>query len=117
MKQEAINLESPSLAVARAVGEEAGNRAAGRAERAVSDFREKAAAFMLRFLAENGGVSSSELMTDAAVQSGIKVSDTRAFGPVFQSLAREDKIAFDGYVRRTKGHGSAGGKRWRLVLG
>ena len=118
MNQATLDFDAPvatPLATARAAGEEAGNRAADRAERAAPDFRERAQAFVIKYLAEHG-VSSSELITDAAVLSGIVVPDTRAFGPIFLALMRKNKIAFDGFVPRRKGHGSAGGKRWRLVL-
>ncbi len=119
MTQQVLDFTAPiPLAAARAAGEEAGNRAADRAERATAEFREKAATCFLKYLAaQPGGLSTGELMTDAAKQAGIRPPDDRAFGPVFQALSRGNKIAFDGFVPRTKGHGSAGGKRWRLVLG
>lgn len=114
MSQLALDFTTPTLAAARAAGEEAATRAADRAERADPEFRERAQAFVLSYLEERG-VSSSELITDAAKLAGIRPPDDRAFGAVYKVLASKNRIAFAGYCARVKGHGTAGGRLWRLV--
>lgn len=114
MSQLALDFTAPRLAAARAAGERLSEKAADRAEREFAEFREKARAFVLAYL-EQHGISSSELITDAAALSGIQVPDTRAFGAIYRRLAAENKIAFAGHCTRTKGHGTAGGRLWRLV--
>ena len=102
-----------SIDFARALGTEAGERCADKAEQVVEGFRETAAAFMVAYLRQHG-VSTSELMTDAAKLAGIEPHDDRAFGPVIATLARKKLIEFDGFCARRKGHGTAGGRRWKL---
>lgn len=116
MTQLALDFTAPRLAAARAAGEHLSEKAADRAEREFAEFREKARAFVLTYLAQHG-VSSSELITDAAVLAGIRVPDTRAFGAIYRRLAAENKIAFAGHCLRVKGHSTAGGRLWRLVQG
>ncbi len=103
-----------TVAHARAAGEVAGQRAADKAERADDGFRERAQAFVLGYLAQHGA-SSGELMTDAAKLAGIKPPDDRAFGPVYAVLARRGLIVAAGFCARRKGHGTAGGRVWRLA--
>jgi hypothetical protein len=99
---------------ARQRGEAAGQRAADRAERQDDGFRERAAAFVLGYLAQHG-ISSGELVTDAAKLAGIRPPDDRAFGPVYGTLSRQGKIVAAGFCARVKGHGTAGGRLWRLA--
>lgn len=103
-----------TVAHARAAGAAAGERAADKAERADDGFRERAQAFVLGYLAQHG-TSSGELMTDAAKLAGIKPHDDRAFGPVYAVLARRGLIVAAGFCARRKGHGTAGGRVWRLA--
>jgi hypothetical protein len=98
---------------ARKDGEVAGQRAADRAERESDGFRERAQAFVLGYLAQHG-VSSGELITDAAKLAGIQPPDDRAFGPVYGALSRSGKIVAAGFCARIKGHGTAGGRLWRI---
>jgi hypothetical protein len=114
MNQASLNFEAPALATARAAGELLAEKAADRAERSDPDFRERAQTFVLRYLTEYG-ISSSELITDAAVLAGISPPDTRAFGSVYRKLSRENKIVCAGFCARAKGHGTAGGRLWRLA--
>lgn len=106
-------MEQLSLDLARAEGDRMGNMAADRAERADAGFRAKASSFVLDYL-QRHGVSSGELITDAAKLAGIVPPDDRAFGPVYGSLARKGRIAFAGFCARRKGHGTAGGRLWKL---
>lgn len=102
------------LEAARHIGEGMADKAADRAERADAEFRRRAAEFVLAYLEEHG-VSSSELITDAAKLAGIRPPDDRAFGSVYRSLSNQNRIAFAGYCARVKGHGTSGGRLWRLV--
>lgn len=101
-------------AAARKAGERAGNLAADKAEREANGFRERATAFVLGYLQQHG-VSSGELITDAAKLAGIKPPDDRAFGPVYATLARKGRIVAAGFCMRRKGNGTAGGRLWRLA--
>ncbi len=119
MSQLALIFDAPpapayTVQHARAAGEVAGERAADKAERADDGFRERAQAFVLGYLAQHG-TSSGELMTDAAKLAGIKPPDDRAFGPVYAVLARRGMIVAAGFCARRKGHGTAGGRVWRLA--
>ena len=114
MNQLSMDFETPSLNVARAMGVEGMRRAAEHAERVEPDFREQAQAFVLAYLAEHG-VSSGELITDAAKLAGIRPPDDRAFGSIYAVLSRRNQIAFAGFCLRKKGHSTAGGRIWRLV--
>lgn len=101
-------------AAARKAGERAGNLAADKAEREATGFRERAEAFVCGYLKQHG-VSSGELVTDAAKLAGIKPPDDRAFGPVYKSLARRGLIAQAGWCLRRKGNCTGGGRLWRLA--
>jgi hypothetical protein len=114
MQQYSLDFTPPPLAQARAVGQVAGELAERRASRAVSDFSERAKAHILEQL---GTLSeaSGERLTDGCKAAGIKPPDDRAFGPVYGALVRENLIRCIGFVPRAKGHGTAGGRVWRLV--
>lgn len=117
MSQLALLFEPPPprpYAPARAAGERAGKLAANKAERQDDGFRERAAQFVLGYLAQHG-VSSGELITDAAKLAGIRPSDDRAFGPVYAKLLRDKKIRVTGVVARMKGHGCLGAKTYELA--
>lgn len=103
-----------TVAQARAAGSVAGELAADKAERMDDGFRERAHAFVLGYLAQHGP-SAGEDITDAAVMAGIKPAELRAFGPVYATLARRGLIACVGYCARRRGHGTAGGRVWRLA--
>ncbi len=115
MTQATLALGAPPIAAARAAGQEAADRCAARAQRQDPTFRERAEAFVLQYLKANG-VSSSELITDAAKLAGIRPLEDRAFGVVYREPARANKIAFAGYCIRRKGHATSGGRLWRLVI-
>jgi len=119
MSQAALLFEAPAAKAytvthARAAGEKAGRLAADKADRMEAGFSERAAAFVLGYLAQHG-ISSGELVTDAAKLAGIRPPDDRAFGPVYATLARRGRIVAAGFCLRRKGNGTAGGRLWRLA--
>lgn len=97
---------------------EAGNQAAtaclNKAQGIDPTFAEKATAAILAHL-RTTGQASGEVLTDIAIAHGARPHDQRAFGPVFQSLARKGLIRTVSFCMRTKGHGTAGGRIWALV--
>jgi len=112
--QLSIDLDAPPLPVARAIGHEAAERAAERAERADPSFRERAMFFVVAYL-ERHGQASGESITDAAKAADICPPDDRAFGAVYAGLVRQGLIVCAGFCPRRKGHGTAGGRVWRLA--
>lgn len=112
--QLAIDFDTPALPVAQALGEIGMKRALDRAEADEPGFSERAQAFVLEYLRVHG-VSSGELITDACKLAGIKPPDDRAFGPVYSKLARAGFIEPAGFCARRKGHGTSGGRLWRLA--
>lgn len=94
---------------ARKLGSEAGARAADKAEQQDPEFREKALAFIVAYIRQQGE-ATGESATLAAVLAGIKPQDQRAFGPVYAKAIKQGLIRVIGYVPRVRGHGSAGGK-------
>ena len=109
-----ISAGLPPLQIARQQGAVMGELAADRAERADPTFRERAQAHVLAYLKDHG-TSSGELITDACKLAGIRPPDDRAFGPVYAGLARKGMIVSAGFCARRKGHGTAGGRLWRLA--
>jgi hypothetical protein len=104
----------PPRSPARAVGEEAAQACADKAER-VADFdTEGAGRFILGWLARYGQMSGEQLV-NAAQEHGHRPHDARAFGSVFSTLSRKNLIRCVGYCEREKGHGTAGGRLWGLV--
>jgi hypothetical protein len=101
------------------------DQALARAERAMvvvelnandfySQFSARASAFVVDYLSAHGA-ASGEAITNACRAAGIVPHDDRAFGPVYQRLARSGRILKCGYCPRTKGHGTSGGIVWRLA--
>lgn len=114
MNQSCLNFDAPPMPIAHALGAIGMRRAADHAERDAPGFSGRAQAFVLTYLAEHG-ISSSELLTDACQLAGITAADGRAFGSVYRTLARRGLIVFAGYCARAKGHGTSGGRLWRLA--
>lgn len=78
-------------------------------------FAEKARTAILRHLRACPGLQcSGEELVDVARAHGAVPPDDRAFGSVFQTLARKGLIRTVGYTVRRKGHGTAGGRVWAL---
>jgi hypothetical protein len=115
VSQAAFDFETPTLPVARAIGEAAMRCAIDRADRDEPGFSERAKAFVIQYLTERG-TASGEDITDACKAAGIVPADDRAFGPVYSTLRRRSAIAFAGFCARRKGHGTAGGCLWRLHM-
>jgi hypothetical protein len=84
------------------------------AAKAGATFTAQAKAEALAFLA---GVeaASGEAITDVVKSRGVIPHDDRAFGAVYASLAKAGRIKAIGYVPRNKGHGTAGGRLWKLA--
>lgn len=79
------------------------------------DFPAKAEKFILEHLAIVKQCPGEEL-TDVARAKGAIPHDDRAFGGVFQRLSRRNLIRTVGFCERKKGHGTAGGRVWGIVL-
>jgi hypothetical protein len=114
MNQLTINFDAPPLPVAAALGQAGAQLAADRAERHLPGFTERAQAFVVAYLQQHGP-ASGEAITDACKGAGIVPPDDRAFGAVYQGLARRGVIEVAGWCLRRKGHGTAGGRVWRLA--
>lgn len=97
--------------VARKLGAEAGERAA---DRAGSDFAERALDFITRYVAQQSGPVPGESVTLAAKAAGIIPPDDRAFGPVYAKAIRAGKIRVAGFCARVRGHGTAGGRLYTV---
>lgn len=85
-----------------------------KAEAACPGFVWKAQQVTVKLLHAFGQASSEEL-TDAIKACGLKPHDDRAFGAVYQGLARAERIRVVDSCARRKGHGTAGGRVWALV--
>lgn len=109
-----FDFDTPPAEQARAVGQVAADNAEQRAEHREPGFSERAAKhilFSLSHLIE----ASGEALTDLCKRDGITPPDDRAFGGVYARLVREGRIRCVGFVSRAKGHGTAGGRVWRLA--
>lgn len=105
--------DEPRRTRARARGETASVACTEKAER-VSDFdAEKACAWVLSHLAKYGP-TSSEYLTDGMKLAGMVPHDDRAFGQVYRKLSTDKVIVKCGSCDRIKGHGTSGGRIWRL---
>lgn len=114
MNQVAIDFEASPMVQARAVGQVAAELAQQRAERKDPDFTERAKAHILEQLRLRGE-ASGETLTDSCKAAGIAPANDRAFGSVYSSLARAGEISCVGFCLRAKGHGTAGGRVWRIA--
>ena len=89
--------------------------ALGRIEEAAgSAFVEAACAIVLEHLTRNGP-TTAEALTNECKRRGAVPHDDRAFGPVYLRLMRRGQIEPCGTAIRTKGHGTAGGRIWKLI--
>ena len=105
---------TPSLDQARAAGQASAEQAERRALAAVPDFSLRARRHVLAVLAGQGDVSGEDL-TNSCKAAGIVPHDDRAFGAVYAWLVRTGQIRCVGMVARKKGHGTSGGRVWRLI--
>lgn len=99
---------------AMAAGEAGGAKCLDAAERRDPHFGERARSAILAHL-QAVQQCSGEVLTDVARAHGAVPHDDRAFGPIFQGLARRGLIRCVGYCLRSKGHATAGGRVWSLV--
>jgi hypothetical protein len=110
MEQLSFTLDAP-----RAIGRAAAELAQVRAERDEPGFSERARAHILAQLARHHEMSGEDL-TDSCVAAGIVAKDGRAFGGIFAALVRGNLIrCVRADLPRARGHGTSGGRAWRLV--
>jgi len=100
----------PLVALCR--GQAAAQACLAKAERVTAFDAGRARAAVLEVLAD-GQARSGEQLVDHCQRLGIVPHDARAFGAVFLKLKRMGLIEEAGFVARTKGHGTAGGRLWR----
>jgi hypothetical protein len=68
-----------------------------------------------KFIARHGAAGvCGESVTDWLKTQGHRPHDDRAFGAVFGGLSRQKRIVCIGHTDRRKGHGTSGGKIWRI---
>lgn len=99
----------------RQAGQEAADRCLAKAERVASFDSEGCQKFIVGWLIRHGE-QSGELLTDAAKAHGFKPHDDRAFGSVYKSLVRKNRIRCVGFCMRAKGHACSGGRVWAAIL-
>jgi len=106
----------PLFAKPAAAGHAAAAACAAKAERTTAFDAGRARAAVLELLAD-GQARSGEQLVDHCVGLGLVPHDARAFGAVIGTLARRGQIEAVGFVPRSKGHGTSGGRLWRLSRG
>ena len=116
LDREPAKLNRPAVlaAIARKAGEAAIAAGERKAAKVAPAFTSAACAHILAYLAAHGK-SSGELLTDSCKLAGIKSSDDRHFGAVFQRLIRDGAIRWAGPCKRIKGHASRGGSLYELA--
>lgn len=120
MTQLALLLQPPRLdrtdamRAAKRQGDAAIAAGAAKASSIDPGFIENACAHIKEYLKEHG-TSSGELLVDSCKLAGISSTSDKHFGVVFRRLLNLRVIRFVGFVPRTKGHGSAGGKTYALA--
>jgi len=107
-------LTTISLDQARAAGQASVEQAGRHASMSVPDFSLRARMHVLAVLAGQGAASGEQL-TKSCKDAGIVPHDDRAFGAVYAWLVRTGQLQCVGMVPRTKGHGTSGGRVWRLI--
>lgn len=107
--------EQLAIDFARAQGDTGMRRAASRADRVAGPrFSERVADYFLAVLATRGPQTGEDL-TDAARAAGFMPETDRAFGAAFKRILRHGaEIDPNAVVHRRKGHGSTGGKLYRM---
>jgi|SRR6185312_3128332 len=105
---------SIDFTAARELGEQAANACLAKARKADPEFSEKAAAAILAHL-KAVRQASGEKLVDVAIAHGARPHDSRAFGGVFQGLARKGLIeCLRSDLPRARGHGTSGGRLWSI---
>lgn len=104
-----------TLAEAKAAGYVAAARCEAKAKR-VADFDFEGACDFIRLYLASYGATSGERLVIAAIASGHRVHDARAYGSVFRTLAARGQIkCLRSDLPRVFGHGTSGGKLWCVV--
>lgn len=86
-----------------------------KAQRVSPDFIARACDHIKLYLRDHGR-TSGEILTDSCKMAGIVSTDDRHFGGVFRKLLDAQQIRRVAVgVKRSKGHGSAGGSAYELV--
>lgn len=112
--QDAREAPPTSLDRACAVGQAPAEQTELRVSAAAPDFSLRARRHVVAVLAGQGDVSGEDL-TNSCKAAGIVPHDDRAFGAVYAWLVRTGQIRCVGMVARKKGHGTSGGRVWRLL--
>jgi hypothetical protein len=102
----------PLFAKPAAAGHAAAAACTAKAERTTAFDAGRARAAVLDLLAD-GQARSGEQLVDHCQRLGIVPHDARAFGAVFGKLKRDGLIEEAGFVPRSKGHGTSGGRLWK----
>lgn len=112
---EPLKLDRPAVLgmIARQMAEAAIAAGERKAAKVAPAFTSAACAHILAYLKAHGR-SSGELLTDSCKLAGIKSSDDRHFGAVFQRLLRDGAIQWVAPCKRIKGHASRGGSLYEL---
>lgn len=96
----------------REVGLALADKCADKAVRVASFDTEGARKFIVGWLRRHGP-QSGEALVQAATDHGFRPHDNRAFGAVFNKLARDKAIVcLRSDLPRERGHGTSGGKLW-----
>jgi hypothetical protein len=77
-------------------------------------FGDQAAAFVVEYLRTHGP-QTGERLTDECWVAGIRAPNPKAVGGVYLRLLRRGLIEVCGSAPRRKGHGTSGGKVYRLA--
>jgi hypothetical protein len=102
-----------SFEASREAGKAASEACTAKALRSDPTFVQKAQEAILAHLRVVGS-ASGETLTNVAIAHGARPHDQRAFGSVFSGLSKKHLIRTVGFCMREKGHGTAGGRIWRL---
>jgi hypothetical protein len=100
---------------ARATGDVMAAACTDKAKRVAEFDFEGACKFVLGWLTRHGATPGEELVNNA-IAHGHRVHDARAFGSVFRVLSVRKQIRCIGYCERQKGHGTAGGRIWKIAV-
>lgn len=98
---------------ARQIGLEAEEACKRKAERTTDFDSEAAQEAALEYLAIHGP-TRGEVIVNALKRQGHSGHDDRCFGSVFSALSKRELIRCVGYAEREKGHGTSGGRIWKL---
>lgn len=105
-----MNQLAIDFTAAREAGEQAAQACLAKTHRADPQFSQRAATAILNHLRAVRQASGEELV-DIAIAHGAHAHDQRAFGGVFQALARRGLIVcLRSDLPRKRGHGTSGGK-------